>query len=91
MPTPKRRPPPDRAFGPAYTELWRPGHAVPRTTLDATSGATDLLLDAWFRLQRIVQLRIDRQPRCTRLLVTPRDRGLARAWLAEAVAAKGAT
>ena len=49
----------DVVFGLAYDELRRLAHAVRRNRPDATLSTTDLLHEAWFKLQPVAQLGID--------------------------------
>ena len=50
---------PDLVFGLAYGELRRLAHAVRRNRPDATLSTTDLLHEAWFKLQPVSQLGIE--------------------------------
>ena len=58
----------DVVFGLAYDELRRLAHAVRRNRPDATLSTTDLLHEAWFKLQPVAQLGIDDETHLKRVI-----------------------
>lgn len=58
----------DLIFGLAYDELRRLAHAVRRNRPDATLSTTDLLHEAWFKLQPVSQLGIEDETHLKRVI-----------------------
>ena len=58
----------DLVFGLAYEELRRLAHAVRRNRPDATLSTTELLHEAWFKLQPVAQLGIEDQTHLKRVI-----------------------
>jgi len=59
---------PDVIFGLAYGELRRLAHAVRYNRPDATLSTTDLLHEAWFKLQPLSQLQVADEAHLKRLI-----------------------